>query len=85
MNENVNKLKYAALDATRAELPGKVGAVLDFGNPAHLLFSERIVLSYDKFAELLIKECARIAAVHSEEGVEFNGGDGILEYFGIDK
>ena len=31
------------------------------------------------------RECARIAAVHSEEGVEFNGGDAIREHFGVEE
>lgn len=37
----------------------------------------------EKFAELIIKECAEIARVYSEEGVEFNGGDAIKEHFGV--
>jgi DnaJ-class molecular chaperone len=38
-----------------------------------------------KFAELIVKECARIARIYSEEGVEFNGGDAIKEHFGVEE
>jgi hypothetical protein len=39
----------------------------------------------EKFAELIVRECARIARIYSEEGVEFNGGDAIKEHFGVEE
>jgi hypothetical protein len=38
-----------------------------------------------KFAELIVRECASIARVYSEEGAEFNGGDAIKEHFGVEE
>ena len=38
----------------------------------------------EKFAELIVRECADIARVYSEEGVEYNGGDAIREHFGVE-
>ena len=40
---------------------------------------------FEKFAELIVKECAGIAAIYSEEGVEFNCGDAIKEHFGVEE
>ena len=39
----------------------------------------------EKFAELIVRECADIARVYSEEGVEYNGGDAIREHFGVEE
>jgi hypothetical protein len=39
----------------------------------------------EKFAELIIKECAEIARVFSVEGVEYDGGDAIREHFGVER
>lgn len=39
----------------------------------------------EKFAELIVQECADIARVYSEEGVEYNGGDAIREHFGVEE
>lgn len=38
----------------------------------------------EKFAELIIQDCAQIAAVYSEEDAEWDGGDAIREHFGIE-
>lgn len=39
-----------------------------------------------KFAELIIRDCAKIAAEYTEEGAEWrNGGDAIRVYFGIEE
>jgi hypothetical protein len=42
-------------------------------------------LTAEKFAELIIKECAEIARVFSVEGVEYDGGDAIREHFGVER
>lgn len=38
-----------------------------------------------KLVDLIVRECAEIARVYSEEGVEFGGGDAIKEHFGVEE
>ena len=84
MNERIKALKYDAVISAATELEGEVGDIFDFENPAHRLFINRMDLAYNKFAVLIVLECAKIARVYSEEGVEFGGGDAIKEHFGVD-
>jgi hypothetical protein len=43
--------------------------------------------SLEKFAELIVRECADVACEHMElnEGVDYNVGEKIREHFGVEE
>ena len=83
MNEKIKQLALQAGDyvnsvytpPVRSKEPGKIW------EDGHVDWMEQF---NEKFAELIVRECAEIARVYSEEGVEFNGGDAIKEHFGVE-
>lgn len=56
-------------------------------NSAHYLQNPHWIETFEeKFAELIVKECADIACKHMElnEGTDYNVGSKIKEHFGIE-
>jgi hypothetical protein len=43
------------------------------------------IFSPEKFAELIVRECARIGQEHYPEDGNFTAGDAIKEHFGVEE
>jgi hypothetical protein len=76
MNENIKRLAEKAMEYA-AEQYGPQRQGEKVWNP----------YTYDqKFAELIVQECAKVACTHMEinEGIDYNVGDVIKKHFGVE-
>jgi len=73
MNERIEKLFEQALEEFKAE--NKYATII-VPNPLK-----------EKFAEMIVKECAGIACEHMElnEGIDYNIGSKIKQHFGVEE
>ena len=55
--------------------------------PASLDINEHTAVFNEKFAELIVRECADIACEHMElnEGTDYNIGSKIKQHFGVEE
>ncbi len=84
MNERIRELaEQAGADFMRRinynNLEGK-----EYEEDAGVIFESN--KSFEKFAELIVRECADIACKHMElnEGTDFNVGEKIKRHFGVE-
>lgn len=84
MNERITRLiieanNYATKKHTMSDAECNDAVIKE------MIVGNRISESQKKLAELIVLECAKIARVYSEEGVEFGGGDAIKEHSGVEE
>jgi hypothetical protein len=89
MNERIRELRCKAQELAAEAFPGKV----PFDpNPDPILW-DRIHLSYEKFAELIVQECVNAVMDGTKEGdhyaqrieQHFDNGQGGILHFGVEE
>jgi hypothetical protein len=86
MNERIRTLLIQAQDLARSEVENNP----DIKPPYHIPATQVHVglgLSYEKFAELLVKECAKTAEQHIDERCYRDYGVGVRlkKHFGVEE
>lgn len=77
MNERIRELKRQAMMFAQEKCDGQTTDMR--GNLRSDIWTE-------KFAELIVKECAGIATKHQEQGVEeVSIGESIKQHFGVEE
>ena len=77
MNERIRELAEQAWDDTKE----KFGSFVDDGGEVDFTFLHEWT---EKFAELIVRECAKIADSADESACEWIGGN-ILTHFGVEE
>jgi hypothetical protein len=78
MNERIRELYDQALE-TKFDYGGGVGI-----KPGEYYSNYITVLNPEKFAELIVRECANIANAGIDPNDNYLIGDDILEHFGVE-
>jgi hypothetical protein len=75
MNERIKKLIEQATD------------IVEIVNPESGITHHREFFDKEKFAELIVRECANVANQHMEhnEGTDYNVGGKIKQHFGVEE
>ena len=81
MNERINQLRLEAGISRLHDEPKFMVAVSEEGTVIEPLDG------LEKFAELIVRECANIACEHMElnEGTDYNIGSKIKQHFGVEE
>jgi hypothetical protein len=79
------------------ELADQLGPIATIGNWGRVEWADNVypqlgdkmyaAIDLQKFAELLVQECADVACKHMElnEGVDYNVGEKIKQHFGVEE